>query len=93
MIKVHTLKEVAAHYKKSYGAVWGWCRVGVRGVRLEYMWAGGTMVVTDDALEAFMQALRALDAAPVLPRQYQSRRRAANGDASGASAWLRARGM
>lgn len=44
--------------------LWRWCRIGVNGVRLEYLRVGRRIVTSKQALERFMTRLAALDEPP-----------------------------
>jgi hypothetical protein len=48
--------------KPAPSTLWRWARKGVRGVHLEYRRLGGKIVVTEQAIRRFMDALTQRDA-------------------------------
>lgn len=41
--------------------IWRWCRVGIKGIRLDYARVGRRIVTSPDALSRFMNELAAAD--------------------------------
>jgi hypothetical protein len=58
---VVTLDEVVGRLpvgvRRNRSTVWRWCRVGIRGVRLEQGFAGGTIVTSMEAIDRFFRAV------------------------------------
>jgi hypothetical protein len=70
-----TLSEIAERLPipKNRTTLWRWCRIGVRGIRLEYRKLGREMLTSVEAVERFSQALAQADTEP---RHGEDKRRA-----------------
>ena len=55
--------RLPAGLRRNRSTIWRWCRVGVRGVKLEHGFAGRTIVTTMEAFDVFFRAVA--DATPL----------------------------
>ncbi|PCJ55916.1 MAG: hypothetical protein COA73_13220 [Candidatus Hydrogenedentota bacterium] len=82
-----TLAETCRYLPQIYGktlspsTIWRWCRKGVRGVYLEYIRLGNSILVSPDAIQRFTENLASKDASnppptPVIKTSTQKHRQA-----------------